>query len=58
VGDDVIINLALPTQNIDQSTPISLGRVDVYAYTGRGAPPAARGLHWLEPVSQRCSIAI
>jgi hypothetical protein len=42
VGDDVIINLALPTQNIDQSTPISLGRVDVYAYTGRSAPPAAR----------------
>ena len=42
VGDDVIINLALPTQNIDQSIPISLGRVDVYAYTGRSAPPAAR----------------
>ncbi|HEY6617629.1 MAG TPA: hypothetical protein VIZ32_24040, partial [Vicinamibacterales bacterium] len=42
MGDDVIINLALPTQNIDQSTPISLGRVDVYAYTGRSAPPAAR----------------
>ena len=42
VGDDVIINLALPTQNIDKSTPISLGRVEVYAYTGRSAPPAAR----------------
>jgi len=42
VGDDVIINLALPKENIDKSTPISLGRVDVYAYTGRSAPPAAR----------------
>jgi hypothetical protein len=42
VGDEVIINLALPAQNIDKSTPINLGRVDVYAYTGRTAPPAAR----------------
>jgi hypothetical protein len=42
VGDDVVINFALPTQNIDQSTPISLARVDVYAYTGRSAPPAVR----------------
>lgn len=42
VGDDAVINFALPTQNIDQSTPINLARVEVYAYTGRGVPPAAR----------------
>jgi len=42
VGDEAVINLALPTQNIDQSLPISLARVDLYAYTGRSAPPAAR----------------
>jgi len=42
VGDDVIINFALPVQNVDQSTPISLSRIDVYAYTGRTAPPALR----------------
>jgi hypothetical protein len=42
VGDDVILNLALPTQNIDQSTPVNLGRIDVYGYTGRTAPPAPR----------------
>jgi hypothetical protein len=42
VGDDVIINFALPTQNIDKSAPISLARVDIYAYTGRSAPTAAR----------------
>ena len=42
VGDDVIINFALPTQNIDKSAPISLARVDVYAYTGRSAPTVAR----------------
>ena len=42
VGDDVVINFALPTENIDKSAPISLARVDVYAYTGRSAPAAAR----------------
>lgn len=42
VGDDVIVAMALPTQNIDQSTPVNLARVDVYAYTGRTAPPPAR----------------
>ncbi len=44
VGDDVILSLALPVQNIDQSMPVSLGRVDVYAYTGRTAPSPARFL--------------
>jgi len=42
VGDDVILNLALPAQNVDQSTPVNLARVDVYGYTGRTAPPAPR----------------
>ena len=42
VGDDVILNLALPAQNVDQSTPVSLGHVEVYGYTGRTAPPAPR----------------
>ena len=37
-----VLNLALPAQNIDQSTPVNLGRVDVYGYTGRTAPPPAR----------------
>jgi len=42
VADDVVINLALPAQNVDRSTPVSLGRVEVYAYTGRAAPPGPR----------------
>jgi predicted small lipoprotein YifL len=42
VGDDVIVGVAIPTQNIDQSTPVDLARIDIYAYTGRTAPPAAR----------------
>jgi hypothetical protein len=42
VGDDVILTLALPVKNVDESVPVNLGRVDVYAYTGRTAPPAPR----------------
>jgi hypothetical protein len=42
IADDVVVNLALPVQNVDQSTPVSLGRVEIYAYTGRTAPPAPR----------------
>jgi hypothetical protein len=60
VGDDVIVDVALPTQNIDQSTPVNLARVDVYAYTGRTAPPPARfpevarrvGMIEIEPVPE------
>jgi hypothetical protein len=42
VGDDIVLTVGLPTQNVDQSTPVSLGRVDVFAYTGRTAPPQSR----------------
>jgi hypothetical protein len=42
VGDDVVISVGLPTQNVDQSTPVSLGRVEVYGYTGRTVPSSAR----------------
>lgn len=42
VGDDVILTLVLPVKNVDESMPVKLGRVDVYAYTGRTAPPAPR----------------
>lgn len=42
IGDDVILTLTLPVQNVDESIPVSLGRVDVYVYTARTAPPPAR----------------
>ena len=42
VGDDVVLNLTLPTQNVDQSIPVNLGRVEVFGYTGRTAPPSTR----------------
>jgi hypothetical protein len=42
VGEEVVLTLALPTKNVDESTPVALGRIDLYAYTGRTAPPATR----------------
>jgi predicted small lipoprotein YifL len=45
VGSDVFITLTVPSQNIDMSTPANVGRVDVYGYTGRVAPPRTR---WVE----------
>jgi hypothetical protein len=42
IGDDVVVTFALPVQNVDESTPVSLARVDVYAYTARTAPPLSR----------------
>jgi hypothetical protein len=42
VGDQAVLNMTLPTQNVDASTPVSLGRVEVYGYTGRVSPPVTR----------------
>lgn len=45
LGDDVFVTLTLPDRNIDASQPVSLERVDVWAYTGRAAPARQR---WAE----------
>jgi hypothetical protein len=45
LGRDVYVSLTLPAVNIDGHVPADLARVDVYAYTGRTAPPRAR---WVE----------
>jgi hypothetical protein len=42
VGNDVLVTLTMPSQNVDKSTPVDLERVDVYGYTARSAPPLAR----------------
>jgi hypothetical protein len=42
VGDEVVLTLAMPVQNVDGSTPVDLARVDVFGYTGRTAPPLVR----------------
>jgi len=44
-GSDVFITLTVPDKNIDSSIPVDIGRIDIYGYTGRTAPPRAR---WAE----------
>jgi len=44
-GDSVYVTLTVPETNIDKSLPIDISRIDVYGYTGRAAPAAAR---WAE----------
>lgn len=45
LGNDVYVTVTVPTTNIDKSLPIDISRIDVYGYTGRVAPAAAR---WAE----------
>ena len=45
LGNDVYVTVTVPTTNIDKSLPIDITRIDVYGYTGRVAPSAAR---WAE----------
>jgi len=42
LGADAFLTMTAPTQNVDQSTPVSFGRIDVWGYTGRSAPPVSR----------------
>ena len=42
LGADVFVTFVLPTANVDASLPVDLGRVDVFAYTSRTAPPPDR----------------
>ena len=45
LGSDVYVSLTIPAANVDTHTPADLDRVEIYAYTGRSAPPRAR---WVE----------
>jgi hypothetical protein len=42
MGSDVYLTLTVPAENIDASIPGDVGRIDIYAYTGRVAPPIPR----------------
>jgi hypothetical protein len=44
-GGDVYITLTIPAQNVDESTPADIGRVEIYGYTGRTPPSKPR---WVE----------
>jgi len=41
-GNDVYVTLTVPVANIDESTPVDIARIDVYAYTGATPPPRGR----------------
>jgi len=45
VGNDVFITLTVPAKNVDSSIPVDIGRIEIYGYTGRTAPPRTR---WVE----------
>jgi hypothetical protein len=42
LGNEVYLTLTVPATNIDRSVPVDIARIDVYAYTGRTAPPTGR----------------
>ena len=42
VGRDVYVTLTIPTQNVDEHSPADVDRVEIYGYTGPGAPPRGR----------------
>ena len=42
VGNDVYVTVTVPATNIDESIPVDLQRIDIYAYTGRTVPAASR----------------
>jgi hypothetical protein len=42
VGNEVYVTVTVPAENIDASIPGDVGRVDIYAYSGRVMPPLAR----------------
>ncbi|MGE0594214.1 MAG: hypothetical protein AB7G23_18640 [Vicinamibacterales bacterium] len=53
LGSDVFVTLTVPSDNIDESTPAAVARIDVYAYTGTTPPPRAR---WVELGTRVASI--
>jgi len=41
IGNDVFVTLTVPLANIDASTPVDIGKIEVYGYTGTVAPTPA-----------------
>ena len=44
VGNDVLVTMTVPAENIDKTTPADIAKIDVYAYTGTTQPPRAQFL--------------
>ncbi|HEY7190583.1 MAG TPA: fibronectin type III domain-containing protein [Vicinamibacterales bacterium] len=45
VGNDVLVTMMVPAENIDKSRPADIGKIDVYAYSGTNPPPRAQFLN-------------
>ena len=43
-GNSVTVTVTVPAKNIDGSVPVDISRIEVYGYTGTGAPPRGRFL--------------
>jgi hypothetical protein len=44
VGNDVLVTMTVPAENIDKTIPADIATIDVYAYTGTTQPPRAQFL--------------
>ena len=51
VGNDVLVTLTVPAENIDKTTPADVGRIEVFGYTGTAPPPKGRFLDVAVPVA-------
>src|SRR5262245_31154722 len=44
VGNDVLVTMTVPAENIDKTRPADIAKIDLYAYTGTTQPPRAQFL--------------
>jgi len=44
VGNDVLVTMMVPAENIDKSKPADIAKIDLYAYSGTTPPPRAQFL--------------
>jgi hypothetical protein len=51
IGNDVLVTLTVPAENIDKTKPADVGRIEVYGYTGTAPPPRGRFLDVAVPVA-------
>ena len=45
VGNDVLVTLTVPAENVDKTKPADIAKIDIYAYTGTTQPPRAQFLN-------------
>jgi hypothetical protein len=45
VGNDVLLTMTVPAENVDKTKPADIAKIDIYAYTGTTQPPRAQFLN-------------